>query len=70
MTSTPVDPPESNYEYVVTGRERHVAFSREGALPYPSRGIRTKDFLYIYNFAPDRWPMGDPYALADETIVD
>ena len=22
--------------------------------------MRTKDFLYIRNFAPDRWPMGSP----------
>ena len=70
MTSTPVDPPESNYEYVVTGRERHVSFARAGGLPYPSRGIRTKDFLYIRNFAPDRWPIGDPNALEDPTLVD
>ena len=70
MTSTPVDPPESNYEYVVTGRERHSDFARAGAVPYPSRGIRTKDFLYIRNFAPDRWPIGDPNALEDPTLVD
>ena len=24
------------------------------------RALRTKDFLYIRNFAPDRWPMGHP----------
>lgn len=27
---------------------------------YPSRGIRTDDFLYIRNFEPDRWPNGTP----------
>ena len=46
--------------WVVTGRERHVAAAREGNLPYPQRALRTKDFLYIRNFAPDRWPMGSP----------
>lgn len=46
--------------YVVTGRERHVGDAREGNLPYPHRALRTKDFLYIRNFAPDRWPMGSP----------
>lgn len=46
--------------WVITGRERHVAFAREGNLPYPHRAIRTKDFLYVRNFAPDRWPMGKP----------
>jgi uncharacterized sulfatase len=46
--------------WVVTGRERHVAAAREGNLPYPHRALRTADFLYIRNFAPDRWPMGSP----------
>ena len=45
-------------EYVLIGRERHVAKAREGMLPYPQRAIRTRDYLYIRNFAPDRWPMG------------
>ena len=45
-------------DYVVVGRERHVASARPGRLPYPQRAIRTKDFLYIRNFKPDRWPMG------------
>ncbi|MEM6258740.1 MAG: sulfatase [Planctomycetota bacterium] len=44
--------------YVITGRERHVGRpeTREGMLPYPSRAIRTTDYLYIKNFKPDRWP--------------
>jgi uncharacterized sulfatase len=46
-------------DYVVVGRERHVASVRKGNLPYPQRAIRTKGFLYIRNFKPDRWPMGD-----------
>jgi len=46
--------------WVVTGRERHVDIAREGNLPYPHRALRTKEFLYIRNFAPDRWPMGSP----------
>lgn len=46
--------------WVVTGRERHVAAAREDHLPYPHRALRTKDFLYVRNFAPDRWPMGSP----------
>jgi uncharacterized sulfatase len=55
-------------DYVVTGRERHVGMAREGNLPYPMRAIRTKDFIYIRNFAPDRWPMGAPYAVKDDSI--
>ena len=56
---------DSQRTFVVTGRERHVATAREGQLPYPQRAIRTGDFLYIHNFAPDRWPMGDPQGLDD-----
>jgi N-sulfoglucosamine sulfohydrolase len=50
--------------FVVTGRERHVSYSND-SLPYPSRAIRTKDFLYVHNFAPDRWPAGNPMGLDD-----
>ena len=52
---------DATRDYVVTGRERHVETARDGLLPYPQRSIRTKDFLYIRNFEPDRWPMGNPY---------
>ncbi|WP_182866019.1 sulfatase family protein [Rhodopirellula sp. JC639] len=44
---------------VFTGRERHVAKARAGNKPYPQRAIRTDQYLYIINFTPDRWPMGD-----------
>ncbi len=61
-----VDPERT---WAVMGRERHVAAAREGFLPYPQRSIRTHDHLYILNFEPDRWPMGDPRGLDDpETI--
>jgi len=52
-----VDPERT---WVVTGRERHVDDAREGNKPYPQRALRTRDFLYIRNFAPDRYPLGDP----------
>ena len=55
-----VDP---SRDAVITGRERHVFSSRPGYLPYPQRAIRTKDFQFIINFRPDRWPLGDPYLL-------
>ena len=48
-------------DYVITGRERHYDSARADYSPYPQRAIRTRDFLYIRNFEPDRWPMGDPY---------
>jgi uncharacterized sulfatase len=44
---------------VFAARERHSS-ARENNLGYPSRALRTADFLYIRNFAPERWPAGDP----------
>lgn len=60
MTSDQVGWIDPRRDHVVTGRERHVAKARTGNLPYPQRAIRTRDFLYIRNFMPDRWPMGTP----------
>lgn len=48
---------------IFIGRERHVDSARADFMPYPQRAIRTHDFLYIINFKPDRWPLGDPYRL-------
>lgn len=50
-------------DWVITGRERHVGTAREGNLPFPMRALRTPDYVYIRNFAPDRWPMGSPKTL-------
>ena len=47
-------------DWVITGRERHVAAARENNLPFPMRALRTPDYVYIRNFTPDRWPMGSP----------
>jgi len=55
-----VDPQRTS---VFLGRERHVARARDGYLPYPQRGIRTDDYLFIINFKPDRYPLGNPYRL-------
>ena len=60
---------ENDRTFVVTGRERHVAAARPGNLPYPQRAIRTQNFLYIHNFAPDRWPAGDPQGLDDPQSI-
>jgi uncharacterized sulfatase len=43
---------------VFAGRERHTS-ARPDNVGYPARAIRTDRFLYIHNFKPDRWPMGD-----------
>ena len=52
---------ESRRDHVVVGRERHVP-AQESGNPggYPARALRTKDYLYIRNFDPDRWPAGTP----------
>jgi len=50
---------DSSRDHVLFGKERH-AWVRQGGLGYPMRAIRTKDFLYIINFKPERWPSGDP----------
>lgn len=50
---------EPGRDYVVTALERHTWCRPDGAT-YPVRALRTADFLYICNFAPDRWPTGGP----------
>lgn len=49
---------------VFTGRERHSP-TRQNAVGYPMRAMRTHEFLYIRNYAPDRWPAGDPPGSSD-----
>ncbi len=58
LKSTAAGQVDATREHVVIGRERHVAAARPELLPYPQRALRTADFLYIRNFAPERWPMG------------
>ena len=50
---------EPTRDSVITAVERHTWCRPDGAT-YPSRAIRNYDFLYIRNFAPDRWPTGGP----------
>jgi N-sulfoglucosamine sulfohydrolase len=47
-------------DHVLTGMERHVPCRGESKGGYPSRALRTREFHYIRNFKPDRWPAGDP----------
>ncbi len=56
---------DARRNWVITGRERHVAFANENNLPYPQRSLRTPEFLYIRNFRPERWPLGYPVAVTD-----
>jgi arylsulfatase A-like enzyme len=47
--------------FVLHGKERHVPGQEAPDMGgYPSRALRTHDFLYIHNFQPERWPAGTP----------
>ena len=48
-----------NRDHVLIGKERHDV-GRPFNRGYPIRGIVKQDFLYIRNFEPDRWPVGNP----------
>ncbi len=53
-----VDPQRN---FVVTGRERHTPAQAEpDMVGYPSRAIRTDEWLLIMNLRPERWPAGVP----------
>lgn len=44
---------------IVFGRERHVPAQEAPDMGgYPSRALRTSDFLYIHNYRPELWPAG------------
>jgi arylsulfatase A-like enzyme len=63
------DAPERERPCVILGRERNDVRCRPGTesgLGYPVRAIRRGGLFYVHNFAPDRWPCGDPdLGLAD-----
>lgn len=50
---------DESRSFAVTALERHIICRRNGE-GYPMRCIRTKDWAYIRNYEPDRWPAGDP----------
>jgi N-sulfoglucosamine sulfohydrolase len=51
--------PADSRDRVFVERERH-ANVRRGDLGYPVRAVRTREYFYIRNLRPDRWPAGDP----------
>jgi arylsulfatase A-like enzyme len=56
-------------DHVICGKERHVpGQERPDVGGTPMRSLRTRDFLYIRNFRPDRWPAGTPEA--EKATVD
>jgi N-sulfoglucosamine sulfohydrolase len=46
-------------DHVLIGRERQDV-GRPNDAGYPVRGIVTGKFLFLHNFAADRWPSGNP----------
>jgi len=48
-----------NRAEMLVGKERHD-IGRPNDLGYPVRALQTKDFLYVHNFHPERWPVGNP----------
>ncbi|MHC4644345.1 MAG: sulfatase family protein [Planctomycetota bacterium] len=44
---------------VFTANER-TTWCRPNGAGYPSRAVRTYQWLYIRNYEPERWPAGDP----------
>ena len=55
---------DSSREYILAGRERHT-HARPNNFGYPSRAIRTQEYLYIWNLKPERWPAGNPTGSGD-----
>ena len=51
--------PQANRSAAFIAMERHDG-CRKGGKGYPCRAIRTKDYLFILNHKPDRWPAGNP----------
>ena len=52
-------PGSKGRDFMIIGKERHDV-SRPNDLGYPIRGIIQNGFMYLKNFAPDRWPAGNP----------
>jgi hypothetical protein len=54
--------------HVLLAKERHHGHARPGGVGYPSRALRTTDYLYVRNYAPDRWPAGAPFVSSSQGI--
>jgi N-sulfoglucosamine sulfohydrolase len=50
---------DSRRDRVLLGKERHD-LGRPFDQGYPVRAIRTRDYFYVLNYEPDRWPAGNP----------
>lgn len=50
---------DSTRDTMLVAKERHD-LGRPNDWGYPVRAIRTRDYLYVRNYEPTRWPAGDP----------
>jgi N-sulfoglucosamine sulfohydrolase len=50
---------DGSRDVMLVGKERHD-LGRPNDAGYPVRAIRTREFLYVRNYEPDRWPAGNP----------
>jgi arylsulfatase A-like enzyme len=50
---------EKERDFMIAGKERHD-IGRPNDMGYPVRAIRTGEYLYVHNFFPERWPVGNP----------
>jgi len=57
---------DSSRDAAFAGMERHVMARPDGAT-YPMRALRTRDYLYIRNFEPGRWPTGGEFLSSNRT---
>jgi len=48
-----------NRDTMLAGKERHD-LGRPNDWGYPVRALRNREFLYVHNFHPERWPAGNP----------
>lgn len=71
LTSSESGQVDISRDYAIFGIERHFPGGRVESTGYPMRAIRTKEYLYIKNYYPNRNPVGDHPGLvwpADDTV--
>ena len=61
LTSDKAPNVEGDRSSVIFGKERHVPSQEKPDMGgYPSRALRTHEYLLIRNYKPERWPNGTP----------
>lgn len=68
LTSSEEGTVDTARDAIYSGRERHSS-SRWNHLGYPQRALRTQQYLYIRNYAPERWPAGSPRRIDDGEVT-